>query len=186
MPKLKIFLFLAISFVMLTTAFGHNSSVSCCIVFNSLNTHVTWSVASHPRVPDAARRESSSGVKPKSEKDNALMASLSSLLFSTSNVPTSFKISSPEYADPKKDITCEKPYGTNIYRELRIKNLLPLGFLTLKLKMYSRTKECTCEARGMFQQYLLSEKRFFVLKSRLQGLWKSFASSIFFLFNRNM
>ena len=83
------------------------------------------------------------------------------------NVPTSFTISSPEYADPKKDITCEKPYGTNIYRELRIKNLLPLGFLTLKLKMYSRTKECTCEARGMFQEYLLSEKRFFVLKSRL-------------------
>ena len=84
MPELKIFLFLAISFVMLTTAFGHNSSVSCCIVFNSLNTHVTWSVASHPHVPDAARRESSSGVKPKGEKDNALMASVSSLLFSTS------------------------------------------------------------------------------------------------------
>ena len=85
MPKLKIFLFLAISFVMLTTAFGHNSSVYYCSVFSSLNTHVTWSVASHPRVPEAARHESSSGVKPKSEKDNTLMASVSSLLFSTSN-----------------------------------------------------------------------------------------------------
>ena len=128
MPKLKIFLVLAISFVMLTTAFGHNSSVSCYIVFNSLNTHVTWSVASHPRVPDAARRESSSGVK----KTTPLWQAFLRCYSVPQNVPTSFKISSPEYAEPKKDITCEKPYWTNIYRELRIKNLLPLGFLTCK------------------------------------------------------
>ena len=84
MPKLKIFLFLAISFVDDRVWTQHVQQRILCIVFSSLNTHVTWSVASHPRVPDAARRESSSGVKPKSEKDNALMASVSSLLFSTS------------------------------------------------------------------------------------------------------
>ena len=32
-PEIKFFLFLAISFMMLTTAFGHNSMVSCCMVF---------------------------------------------------------------------------------------------------------------------------------------------------------
>ena len=69
------------------------------------------------------------------------------------NVPTSFKISSPEYADPKKDITCEKPYWTNIYRELRIKNLLPLGFLTLKLnkRMYI-VKQKGCSKSICFQR----------------------------------
>lgn len=73
-PKLNSLLFLLISLTTLTTTLGHKTIVSCCMVFNWLDSHVTWSVDSQPRSPDAARRESSSGVKPRNKRQKNVEA----------------------------------------------------------------------------------------------------------------
>ena len=63
-PRLNNLAFLVISLWILTTTLGHSSMVSFCMSFSCFKTHVTWSVETQPCVPDAARRASSSAVRP--------------------------------------------------------------------------------------------------------------------------